>query len=242
MALADLQTLVDSLVRDQAAVLTPADRDRAIEWARLRYSADHGRVLAEDVTWQAAGYTNALPADWLEGSYVVDAEYPIGESPRALIEMATYLTPTTMQLVVTDSLAAGSVVRVTYAAPHLLNGGATPKDTIELVHREAVASYAAHVLCKQLASHYSAERDSSINADGSNTDSRSRNYAQRAKELRGAYYAGIGKPDPQGGGSAAPGAGSAAMGGEPAASVSSWAGRTRAPNLTNGQLSGLGMP
>ncbi|HSV81486.1 MAG TPA: hypothetical protein VLK85_20000 [Ramlibacter sp.] len=224
MAFADYQDLVDKMVRAPGGTdsIATADRDMAIELARLRYSQDAERELVEDVVWAATGYFGPLPADWAEGSYLKQAEYPIGYQPATLIALAIYGTPFEQQLVVEDALPAAATVRVTFAAPHLLNGGGTPADTVPLAHREAVASYAASLLCGQLAAHFSGEREASISADGSHTESRSRNYATRAKEYRAAYYAGIGKADPR----AAKG-GSAAAVGEPAASVSSWAGRTR---------------
>jgi len=81
MALADYQQLVDSMVRDQASVLSTTERDRAIELARLRYSNDVERHLAEDVTWLQAGFLGPLPADWTIGAYLLDAEFPIGVQP-----------------------------------------------------------------------------------------------------------------------------------------------------------------
>lgn len=229
MALADYQILVNSLVRDQGGTLSSADLDRAIELARLRYSADVGRELSQDVTWAQDGYFGPLPQGWVEGCWIVAAEYPIGRQPPELIELAIYHEPTAQHLVSTEALNAGSVVRVRFAAPHGLAGGANPVDTIPLVHREAVASYAASVLCRQLAAHFSAERESSIGADGSNTESRARNYALRARDYRAGYFAGIGKADPQ----ADAGAGGAGASGAPAASVSAWAGRSRAGLRSN---------
>lgn len=223
MSLADYQTLVDKMVRAPGGTETiaAADRDAAIELARLRYSLDAERKLTEDVVWVADGYFGPLPASWVDGSYLVTAEYPIGEQPVSFIDMEIYVTPAEQKLVTPDGLSAGATVRIQFTAPHLLNAGATPADTIPLRHREAVASYAAQVLCKQLASHFSGQRETSINADGSNTESRARNFAARAKEYRAAYYAGIGKADPQadkaGGGGA----------GDPAARVSAWRGRGR---------------
>ncbi|HSV78902.1 MAG TPA: hypothetical protein VLK85_06805, partial [Ramlibacter sp.] len=79
---------------------------------------------------------------------------------------------------------------------------------------------------KQLATLFSGERDATINADQSNTESRARNFAFRSKDYRAAYYAGIGKADPQGDKSGG-------TSGEPAASVSAWPGRTR-NSLTRG--------
>lgn len=230
MALADYQSLVDKLVRDQSGTIAAIDRDAAIESARLRYSQDAERTLVKDVVWAADGYYGPLPAGWVAGCYLLGAEYPIGQQPQASIELAVYIDGAGVEKLVTqDALAIGSTVRVTFAAPHELTAGPPAADTIPLAHREAVAGYAAHILFKQLAAYYSGERESSINADASNTDSRSRNYAARAREARAAYYAGIGKADPLGdqGGSAA------SRGGEPAASVSSWAGRSRANLRTN---------
>jgi hypothetical protein len=226
MALADYQSLVNKMVRDSSDTITAADRDQAIELARLRYSVDAERKMTEDVVWLADGHLGPLPANWVLGSYLVTGEFPIGQQPPSLIELSVYVTPTGEQLMVEDALAAGDTLRVQYAAPHLLTAGNAPADTIPPAHREAVASYAAAVLCKQLASYYSGQRETAMNADASNTDSRSRNYAARAKEYRAAYFAGIGRADPQ---SDKGGAGSVA--GAPAASVSSWEGR-RKTNLT----------
>lgn len=221
MALADYQSLVDSLVRDSSNTVSTVDRDRAIELARLRISADAPRELVKDVIWVADGYFGPLPDGWADGAWIKSAEYPVGRQPIELVEMAIYTDGAAHQLMAADALPAGAVVRVTFSAPHLL---ATGVDTIPAENREAVASYAAHLLCKQLAAHYSGERESSIGADAANTESRSRNYAIRAKDYRAAYYAGIGKVDPQGAGNG----GAASPVGTPAASVSGWEGRTRA--------------
>ncbi|HSV80112.1 MAG TPA: hypothetical protein VLK85_13050, partial [Ramlibacter sp.] len=195
MAFADYQELVDKLVRAPGGTesIATADRDAAIELARLRYSLDAERKLTEDVVWLVDGYFGPLPESWVDGSYLVSAEFPIGEQPVSLIEMEIYVSPTEQQLVNPDGLSAGDTVRVQFTAPHLLNAGDTPADTIPARHREAVASYAAHILCKQLATLFSGERDATINADQSNTESRARNFAFRSKDYRAAYYAGIGK-------------------------------------------------
>jgi hypothetical protein len=222
MALADYQALVDKMVRADATVIVAADRDAAIELARLRYSEDAVRRLTEDVVWAAEGYIGPLPASWVTGSSIVTTEYPIGMEPPEFLDMSVYVTPSAQELLSPDVLPAGAAVRVQFTAPHLLNAGSTPADTIPLKHREAVASYAAQILCRELASYYSGQRDTAIGADNSNGESRARNFSSRAREYRSAYYAGIGKADPQsdkGAGGATAGAG--------AASVSSWTGRGR---------------
>ena len=147
------------------------------------------------------------------------AEFPVGVQPRCVIELAVYQEPERQQLVVTDALDAGDTVRVRYAAPHVLT---SLQDTIPASHREAVASYAAHLLCKQLSTYYSGERETSIGADKSATDTRARNYRAAAKEWRAAYFDGIGKSDPMGAAAGGP------TRGQPAAVTGGWAGRLRA--------------
>jgi hypothetical protein len=234
MPLADYQALVDKMVRapDGTNIIATTDRDSAIEMARLRYSADADREITEDVVWTADGAYGPLPTGWTEGSWLKQAEFPIGEQPLALIELVIYQTPTERQLLAACARQAGDIVRVTYAAQHLLTDGPPAADTIPLAHREAVASYAASLLCAQLAAQFSSDRETSINADGSNTESRSRNYAQRSKELRAAYYAGIGKADPRADKS---GGQAAQPTGEAAGSASAWPGRQRGW-LTRGAL------
>ena len=226
MAMADFQQLLADMVPDQDTVNTPELRDRAIEQARLRYSTDCERDLVEDVTWPATGYDCPLPTLWTLGAYLRQAEYPIGLQPRSLIDIAIYQTPSGQTLASVDSLAAGSVVRITFGAPHLLQGGADAADTVPLHHRQAVAQFAASVLCQQLATRYSGERETAIGADVTQTETRARAFAARAKEYRTAYYIGTGQVDPfaKSAGSASSGTGSGAT---PAAAVGSWPGRKR---------------
>lgn len=235
MALADYQTLVDRMVRAPGGTehIATTDRDAAIESARLRYSEDCERVQVEDVAWLAAGQFGPLPAGWTQGCWLQSVEYPIGEQPVSLLNAAVYLgSGGVQQLLLEDAILSPSdLVRVTFASPHLLQAGGSPADTIPLAHREAVASYAASLLCTQLAALFSSDRETSINADGAVTESRARNWAMRAKDYRAAYYAGIGKADPRADKAGAAGASS----GTGAASVSTWSARERY-SLTRGSL------
>lgn len=101
-------------------------------------------------------------------------------------------------------------------------------DDIPVIHQVAIAQYAAYLLCQQLATRYSGERESTLGAEVARTESRARSYAARAKEYRVAYYAGIGKTDPFK---------QAALGSDkaPAAAVGRWPGRPR-NLLTRGVL------
>lgn len=221
MALADFQTLVESMVPKADSGYGDPDRDSALQLAVAQYGQDVPRELVNDVTWIEAGYFGPLPADWSEGAALIQAEHPIGNVPASEIDVSIYVKPGLVQTLVTpDALDVDAVVRVTFAAPHVLVDGAEPLDTIPLKHREAVASYAASVLCRQLATKFSSERETAISADGSNTESRSRNFAFRAKDYRAAYYTGIGKADPMS-------AGGSASGSDAAGAVTSWPSRSK---------------
>ena len=216
MALADYQALLGDLARDQAAVLTTDARARALEAARLQYSADQPRRMVDDVTWPGGSLAPA-PEGWTDGAWIKSAEYPIGLDPIAAIDVSAYLSPTGWQIMAADHVAAGGVVRVTFMAEHELSA---TEDTIPARHRLAVAQYAAHLLCHQLATHYSAQRETSMGSDASMTETRAREFAARSKELRAAYYAGVGITDPF-----KATAGSNSSGATAAAGVVSWPSR-----------------
>ena len=225
MALADFQQLVKDMVSDQDKTLTPEVRDRAIEQARVRYGADLPRELQADVAWPELGVFGPVPAGWGEGWHVLHALYPI--ETRTPIYLDAYRKPAGgWGLECINALPEGAVVRVAYTAPHALDADA---DTIPPEHRLAVAQYAAHLLCQQLAARYSGERETAVGGDVARTESRARNYAARAKEYRAAYYQGTGQADPF-----AP-AGSPAGGQAAAAAVASWPARRR-HQLTRGVL------
>lgn len=208
MSLAYIQALIDDLARDQGEVLSADTRTRALEAARLQYSVDRPRVLVEDIAW-ASGNLAPVPSSWTESVWIKSAEYPIGRDPASLIDVAPYRSPEGWHLLAAAPVQAGDLVRVTFMADHQLT---ELVDTIPVVHRLAVAQYAAHLLCHQLATYYSAQRETMLGSDASVTETRAREFAARSKELRTAYYIGVGLADPfkASGGSSA--AGSAAVG------------------------------
>lgn len=218
MSLADYQFLVDRLVRAPAELVTPQDIDRVIASGVRQYSLDRPRTLVRDVTWTAAGYFGPVPAEMDVTSRVLQAQSPVGDVPPSLRTVAIAVEPAALKLVCEDSLAAGAVLRLEFTAPHQLGTGV---DTIPAAHRDAVASWAAHLLCRELSTHFSGERESSIGADGSNTESRARNYAARAKDYRAAYFSGLGMVDPAASG------GSASLPGDGAGAVATWPKRQR---------------
>ena len=109
------------------------------------------------------------------------------------------------------------------SAPHVVDADT---DTIPPEHRQPVAQYAAYLLCQQLATRYSGERETAVGGEMARTESRAKAYAARAQEYRSAYFAGTGQSDPYR---------QAERGDDlaPAASVGRWPGRRRY-NLTRG--------
>ena len=209
MSLAYIQALIDDLARDQGEVLSADARTRALEAARLQYSADRPRVLVEDIAW-ASGNLAPVPSSWTESVWIKSAEYPIGRDPASLIDVAPYRSPEGWHLLAATPVQAGDLVRVTFMADHQLT---ELVDTIPVVHRLAVAQYAAHLLCHQLATYYSAQRETMLGSDASVTETRAREFAARSKELRTAYYIGVGLADPfkASGGASAPGSAAAGV-------------------------------
>lgn len=186
--LSDYQTLVDDLTRDDASAITTSERDIAIGLAVSRYSKDRPQAEVEDLT-APGGQTLALPVAWESGfSCLQSLEYPVGNVPPSMIDTGAwgiYNAPGTEQIMVQASLPANETVRASFTIQHVLDA---VTDTIDVVDREPVASYAAAVLCDQLASLYSGDTDSTIQADNVDHQSKAREFALRAKTLRKRYY------------------------------------------------------
>lgn len=188
----DYSTLVTDLVRDRDQVISADQLDAAITAAVEQYSADQPRPVVVDQVSAGGGSLLDFPAGWLPESELVSAEYPIGNLPPIylpLSDISTYSTPTGQQLLLPEALAAGDAVRITYTAKHLLDGA---DDTIPTKHRRAVASFAASILCGQLASYYASESESTISADTVNRQTKAATWRQRARDLAADYNAVVG--------------------------------------------------
>lgn len=186
--LADYEQLVTDLIRDDAAKIALAEKDRAITAAVERYSEDRPQEKAEDLT-PASANELPLPAAWVQDfSTIRSLEYPVGNVPPTYLDReryGLYRKPAGLVIQTKDGVAvsAGSV-RSTYTIKHQVDAGT---DTIPVAHRQAVASWAGAILCEQLAAFYSGGTDSTIQADSVKNESKARDYATRAKQLRQFY-------------------------------------------------------
>lgn len=177
--LADYQSLVDNLVRDLSGSIDAAERDQAIELARIRYSTDRPLRLIDDVTVDASGYL-PLPAGWQQDFSRLQAV----KRGRVAVDVEQLRTSTGDKLRLDDTLRQGDSVAVEYTAMHELSAAA---DSIPLVDREAVAAYATSIVLEQMANLFSGHRSSSMDADSVDYQSKGRDYASRAKTMRSRY-------------------------------------------------------
>lgn len=194
--LEDFRQLTTDLVRDDAQKIVATERDRAIDLAVQRYSKDRERPKVEDVTPTDTN-TLPLPAGWqLDFSELRSLEYPIGRVPPSHLDQsrfAMYRSPTGLVIKVLDAVkVAALTVRASYTVVHQVDSN---NDTIPVAEREPVACWAAAILCEQLAALYSGNTDSSIQAQVVQSQTKSQEYAARARSLRKRYLDELGIDD-----------------------------------------------
>ncbi len=188
MALSDFQTQVDELVRDDAGKVSTAQRDRAIASAVIHYGKDRPRVKTQDIA-ASGGNLVVLPSAWEDGvSELQSLEYPIGKNPLSFISpqaWALYAAPSGLSIRISYAVPAAAAIRANFTIKHVVDN---VTDTVPIGDREAVSCLAAASLCDQLASLYSGDSDSTIQADNVNHQSKAGEFANRAKALRKRYY------------------------------------------------------
>ena len=197
--LVDYQTLVTELVRDDAAKLAVAEKDRAITAAVLRYSSDKPRTKVEDVTPESSQVL-PLPASWEDGfSVLLELEHPIGDVPPTFLKQdryGLYQAPAATKIHLLDGVAvAANSVRASFSIKHVVDA---VTDSIPLTHREPVACWAGAMLCDELAAFYSSGTDSTIQADSVDGRSKAQEYSARARTLRKRYLDELGIEETKG--------------------------------------------
>ena len=184
----DYTSRINSMFQLDADLVSADELADAINLAVEQYSTDRPREVVEDVI---AEWTDELPLPvrWAAMfSRLQAVEYPVGDKPPTLLDLEylyEYRSPTGESINhVSDVFAIGGAVRLTYTAKHQLTDTV---DSIPVEHREAVSNLAAALLCDGLAVRFSTDTDSTISADSVNHESKSRNFAARAKALRARY-------------------------------------------------------
>ncbi|MEP9372612.1 hypothetical protein [Mesorhizobium sp. KR1-2] len=181
--LADLQTLVDDMVRDDAARIDADQRDRAIALALVQYGRDRPRRFVSDVTMPEDGLIE-LP----EGARaILTVEYPVGLRPPRFLsphQWSRYDAPEGPRELV-SGVATGATMRVTFGGAHALT---EDQDTVPPEDREALTSYAAAILFDQVAAMTSGDGNPTIPADAVNHGAKPENFAKRAERWRQRYH------------------------------------------------------
>lgn len=194
--LADYEQLVADLVRDDAARLSLAEKDRAIAAAVLRYSEDKPRTKVQDVTPESSQLL-PLPVAFEDGfSALMGIEHPKGDVPPTMLgqdRYAIYDDGVAKKIQLLDGVAvSANSVRVSFTIKHVVDAGA---DSIPLQHREPVACFAAASCCEQLAAFYAGGTDSTLQLDNVDGRSKAQEYAARGKSLRKRYFDELGVED-----------------------------------------------
>lgn len=174
-----------------------ADREaRALELAVAAISMDAPRPLAW-VRVSEDGRTVPLPPDWTDGVSVIEAITVAadGDVPLEIQQCCWRVADSADGRVIRLASAAspGAAFDIAYTAGHVVNDD-DGVDTIPVVHRGAVAAFAAAVLLDGMAAAHAADLPPVAGAQAlpGSGDSPSRAYAARAKDLRRQYYAALG--------------------------------------------------
>lgn len=195
MSLAQVQSAVDDLVRDTDQVISTTQRDDAIDNALARFSVDLPRAVVADIV--AASGVLPLPSDWQQAhSEVMQAEFPIGERPLAILAASMVTvesTPSGDAITLDTSISDGDTVRLSYTAAHTLD----PVDTLTESNRYALSCLASAYLCGQLAAKYSNDNMPTIGADSVDHGGVSARWRARQRDLMAEYKALVGSPKPE---------------------------------------------
>jgi hypothetical protein len=186
MSLADFRTLLGQEIKDTAAVLSPADQDKAIGEAVKEYSKHRPRLRVHELTGDGQTYEWALPAAWEDGfsSIPGDVEYPAGRREPEYLDREQwmlYLDPAQglrFRLLVTPGET--EKVRVPFTTRHTVDPST---DTVPVIDREAVAKLAASYAARSLAAYYAQSQDPTLGADVVNHRTKPQEYSMLADRL-----------------------------------------------------------
>lgn len=201
--LIDFEAKVDSLIRDDAGILTLKEKDLMIQDAGRRYSSDQPLIRVYDYLGDGITYDFDLPGDFIPGfSAIISLEYPLGEGREpAFLEGEDWALYRTIEnneqkvklrtLSVTP--AAGKKMRLSYTALHTIP--ASGPSSIPDSDFDAVAALAASLCCRALAAKYTQTTDPTLNADVVNYQGRAGQYSLLANQLLKIYqdYIGLSK-------------------------------------------------
>jgi hypothetical protein len=197
--LADWRTLVDQEIKDTAAILAQADKDKAIGEAVKEYSRHRPRERAHELAGTGSAYEFALPADWEDGFSGIrgDIEYPAAKRIPEYLEAEDWIVYRDPSAglrfrLLNHTPTASEKVRFLYTVRHTVDA---TTDTVAVADREAGAKLAASYCARSLAAFYAQTSDPTLGADIANYRTKSQEYSALARELEKSYKAHLGIRD-----------------------------------------------
>jgi len=162
---------------------------QAITMGLAKYSQDYPREAIADVSGLETKLS--LPIEWVRGlSSVVNIEFPMNQNPPSFLKnecFQVYASPSGQEIRLFDvQIKATDLARVTYTT-------AWKESDLDMSGIEAVATWAASLLCEQFATRFAPSTDSTISADGVSHVSKSQNFSSRVTALRQRYEQIVGK-------------------------------------------------
>lgn len=199
MPIADYRTLFDQELKDTAAILATAEKDKAIGEAVKEYSKHRPRERVQEILGTGSAFEFALPTDWEDGFSAIrgDVEYPAGKRDPEFIEREDWLVyrDPTLGLrfrLVRHTPGATEKVRFPYTVRHTVD---PTIDTVPLADREAVAKLAASYGARALAAYYAQTQDPTLAADAVNYRTKAQDYTTLADRLLKAFKEHLGLRD-----------------------------------------------
>jgi len=185
MTRADLKTFALRLAQVDLAKIGAGADESALDAAIMRYNQDAPKVVTAILDLSDGGAV--LPDGFVwEFATIRQVECPLGQRPPAYLRSEAYYTYNDGTVSRIELLStAGDELRLWYTVRHLASD---TEYTLPDPHTEAVASWAAAVLCEMEASRLSAKNNPTIAADSQNQQDPARAFAARAKTLRQRYF------------------------------------------------------
>ena len=193
MTQAKIRQRVIAEVKDESEKLCdPEDYDNAIESALKEFSRQVPDVAVEDVVGSGTNDQD-LPTGWVnEFSYIKQIEFPIGNIPATYLDPDNYLIysePSGDKIRLLESQpAVTESIRVSYTSLRI-------PTTVPDGDIEAFIILASAFCMDKLANAWLQMNDSTIAADSVDRNSKSRDAAARAKNLRVVYKTHLGLKD-----------------------------------------------
>ena len=168
--LRELQNLVDDAMKEDASIIDPGQRTRAIKSAVDRFNKDLPREVVNDISGDS-GYDYTLPTTetkpWVdEFSYIISVEYPSGEQSPAILDPADYTiydngTAKVLRFLGMKPTSAYTI-RLKHTTKWILTADST---TIEDRDAWPLACLAASIGLRILASHWLQTTEPNMEAD-----------------------------------------------------------------------------